>query len=391
MSPLGIFPSFIVAGGRGARARTHRRCVCRTLNDVQIEENVSLAPYTTLRIGGKVRFLACIRSEADLLDAVGFSRKHELPAFVLGGGSNLVVPDERFPGLVLKMELPESIVRTDSAGSIYLDVSAGTEWDSLVLRLCEQGISGMESMAGIPGLVGGAPIQNIGAYGQEVSETVDAVRALDLGSLSFVELTKEQCGFAYRTSIFNSTARGRYVITSVRFRLDPAAKPNLSYGDLAILRGSDPSPLAVYGAVLVIRDSKGMLIDPANPRPETRSAGSFFKNPLVNFKVLKQIADALSIPEAEVRHWPAGPDRLKLPAAWLIEQAGFPKGFQLEENAPVGISPLHTLALINRSGTATCADLMRLRDHVVDRVERKFGVRLEQEPVMLNPAGRLLV
>lgn len=351
---------------------------------MQVEENICLAPFTTLRIGGRARFFAQVRSETQLLDAVAFARQNHLPAFVLGGGSNLVVPDETFRGVVLKIALPERIERREVGRAIYFEVSAGTDWDVLVRQLCEQGISGMECMAGIPGLVGGAPIQNIGAYGQEVSQTIDAVRVFDLTTLTFVELSREECQFSYRTSRFNSTEKNHYVVISVRFRLDSTARPNLSYADLEALRGTNPTPLEVYHAVRAIRDRKGMLIDPEQPRPESRSAGSFFKNPVVHASVLGRIAKALSIDSGDVPHWLTASGKVKLPAAWLIERAGFPKGFVLEPNAPVGISPRHTLALINRSGTATCADLLELRDHIVEAVDRLLGVRLEQEPVTMG-------
>ena len=228
------------------------------------------------------------------------------------------------------------------------------------------------------------PIQNIGAYGQEVSQTIESIRALDLSILSFVELSSADCGFAYRTSIFNSSARNRYIVTSVRFKLSPEAKPNLSYADLAPLRGTSPSALDVYYAVRAIRDRKGMLIDSDNAEPHSRSAGSFFKNPVVPASVLARIGEALSIPAASVPHWSAPSGSIKLPAAWLIEQAGFPKGFAFSSDDPVAISSRHTLALVNRSGTASCADLLRLSEHIVAEVERRFHIRLEQEPILLT-------
>ena len=356
---------------------------------MHLQENVSLAPFTTLRIGGAARFFVRITSEQDLIEAVAFARERVLPSFVLGGGSNLVVPDAGFPGVVLHIELPERIERLERAGGMLFDVSAGTGWDSLVRQLCEQGISGMECLAGIPGLVGGSPIQNIGAYGQEVSQTVDSVRSLDLRSMEFVELSREACGFSYRTSVFNSTERGRYIVTSVRFRLSPEATPNLSYVDLAPLRGTTPTALDVYHAVRAIRDRKGMLIDPAHPTPESRSAGSFFKNPIVPETALAQVAEGLGCVPEEVPRWPAGSQKVKLPAAWLIERSGFPKGFAISPDDPVGISPRHTLALINRTGTACYADLIRLRDHVAHAVFRRTGIRLQQEPVTLGESVQI--
>jgi UDP-N-acetylmuramate dehydrogenase len=352
---------------------------------MHLEQNVSLAPFTTLRIGGPARYLAHITSEADLLAAIAFAREQNLPIFTLGGGSNLVVPDHGYPGLILKLELPESIELTRTPTTIEAKVSAGTDWDALVLNLCEQGIAGMDCLAGIPGLVGGSPIQNIGAYGQEVSQTIASVRALDLETLTFVSLSKQDCGFAYRTSIFNSTHRNRYIVTQVTFHLDPAAQPNLTYADLRrhFAPDAQPTPLEVYTAVRQIRATKGMLIDPADPSPDTRSAGSFFKNPIVPARKLAHIAQVLGIPEAEIPHWPAGSDRIKLPAAWLIERAGFPKGFTQSPGAPVGISSRHTLALVNRSGSATHRDLQQLAALITIQVEYHLNISLEQEPVTL--------
>ncbi len=351
---------------------------------MQIEENVVLAPFTTLKIGGPARYLIRISAESELLEAVAFAGARKLPIFTLGGGSNLVVADAGYPGVVLHIALPESIVRSEQPDGVFFDVSAGTDWNALVLRVCEQGISGMECLAGIPGLVGGSPIQNIGAYGQEVSQIIDQVRALDLQSLEFVTLSREECGFAYRTSRFNSTDRARYIVTSVRFRLQADAQPNLSYADLAPLRGTNPTPLDVYHAVRAIRERKGMLIDPESPAPDSRSAGSFFKNPIVPTDRLARIAGALEIDKQAIPHWPAGAERLKLPAAWLIERAGFPKGYAESPESSVAISSRHTLALVNRTGQATCAELLKLRDHLVAEVQSRFGIALEQEPVTLT-------
>jgi len=351
---------------------------------VQIEEHVSLAQFTTLKIGGPARYFVRATDEQDLWDAVHFARDNGLAIFTLGGGSNLVVSDTGFPGLVIHTALEPSIGRRECADEIVFDVSAGTDWDEFVLFACQEGICGVECLAGIPGTVGGAPIQNIGAYGQEVSQSISSVRVLDLnpanGFVPFATISHEQCGFAYRKSIFNGTERNRHIVSSVRFRFSRSATPNLSYADLEPLRESSPSPLDVYAFVRSVRDRKGMLIDPANLGPDSRSAGSFFKNPVVAPKVLRQIVETIAVGET-VPRWPTGSGAVKLPAAWLIEQAGFPKGFALGR---VGISSKHTLALINRTGDATCADLLQLRDLIVMTVEQRFGVTLEQEPVMLG-------
>jgi UDP-N-acetylmuramate dehydrogenase len=352
-----------------------------------MQENVSLAPLTTLRIGGPARFLAHIDTEAALLEAVAFARSRNLPLFVLGGGSNLLVADTGFDGLVLHIALtgPPSITTpiVTTPTTIDYTVPAGNDWNAFVLSVCEQGIAGIECLAGIPGLVGGTPVQNVGAYGQEVADTITHVRALDLQSPeapAFVTLTAADCAFSYRRSRFNSTDRGRYIVTTVTFRLSPTAAPNLTYADLQKHFATTPTPptaLDVYHAVREIRSRKGMLLVEGDP--DCRSAGSFFKNPIVPTERLSTIATALSLEPTAIPHWPASDGRIKLPAAWLLERAGFHKGFALGE---AGISSRHTLALINR-GSATHADIAALRDLIQQTIHDRFGIALEQEPVLL--------
>jgi UDP-N-acetylmuramate dehydrogenase len=339
---------------------------------LQIQQKILLAPHTTLHVGGPARLYAEITTEADLLEALTFDG----PLFILGGGSNLLVPDEGFDGLVLHLAITGPILTRGDE----VEVPAGTEWDTLVRTLCEQGRSGMECLAGIPGLVGGAPIQNIGAYGQEAAETIHTVRAYDRQSREFVTLTRAACHFGYRTSLFNTTARNRYIVTSVTFALDPAARPNLTYADLRKHFGPEatPTPLEVYHAIREIRSAKGMLL--VDGDPDCRSAGSFFKNPIVPPSALAPIAAALEIPEEKIPRYPASGGHLKLPAAWLLDQAGFHKSFVLGE---AGISSRHTLALINR-GHATFADIVTLRTLIVQTVQTRFGITLEQEPVELR-------
>jgi UDP-N-acetylmuramate dehydrogenase len=325
--------------------------------------------------------------ELDVWEAAHEAQDRNLPIFTLGGGSNLVIPDEGFPGLLLHAAIGEQIRSRAVPGGVLLQVDAGVDWNALVHHACRLGLCGIECLAGIPGLTGGSPIQNIGAYGQEVATTIQIVRALDLQTLAFVEIPHADCGFAYRTSRFNTVDRNRFIVTRVDFLLPAVAKPNLSYADLRnhFGDGATPTPLQIYEAVRAIRDRKGMLIDPANPTPDSRSAGSFFKNPIVPAEILPRIAETLAIPIpiTEIPHWPAASGQIKLPAAWLIERAGFPKGFTLTPDAPVGISSRHTLALINRSGSATCADLLTLRNHIAAEVHHRFGISLEQEPVTL--------
>ena len=352
-----------------------------------IQEQVPLAPYTTFRIGGPARYFCEVTSQDELLEAVTFARERSLPLFVLGGGSNLLVSDSGFDGLVLHIKIAGAIIidgyRDDMPRktSVTYKVPAGMDWDAFVLHVSEAGVTGIECLAGIPGLIGGAPIQNIGAYGQEVSSSILSVRALDLETLDFVTLPSKLCGFAYRSSIFNTTHRNRYIITSVTFQLDLHATPTLRYADLQNYfagRGSALKPIDIYHAVREIRHGKGMLI--VEGEADCRSAGSFFKNPVVPESLLAEIATTLEIPADKIPHWPAGESLIKLPAAWLLEKAGFTKGFQLGN---AGISSRHTLALINR-GNASAADIQKLRDTIQEKVKAVFHIQLEQEPVQLG-------
>ena len=346
-----------------------------------IQENVPLAPYTTLRIGGPARYFCDVTSEDALRVAIHIARERNLEIFVIGGGSNLLIGDSGFDGLVIHTTLGHKILSADLAERLTAYVPSGIDWNAFVLQICQQGISGIECLAGIPGLVGGAPIQNIGAYGQEVANTIDSVRAFDLETLDFVDLPKAACDFSYRSSIFNTTQRGRYIVTEVTFSFPRAAKPNLTYADLArhfADAATPPKPIDIYHAVREIRHRKGMLL--VEGEQDCRSAGSFFKNPVVPAATLARIAAELDLDPAAVPHWPAADGLVKLPAAWLLERAGFHKGFALGE---AGISSRHTLALINR-GHATAADILRLRDAILREVNSRFGIELEQEPVQLG-------
>jgi UDP-N-acetylmuramate dehydrogenase len=350
-------------------------------SELKFQEQVPLAPYTTLRIGGPARFFCEVKTEAELLEAVRFARERNLPLFVLGGGSNLLVSDSGFDGLVLHMAITTPMQISSSGNHLDTTVAAGTDWNAFVLDICKQGISGIECLAGIPGSVGGTPVQNVGAYGQEVANTITHVRTLDLEALAFTTLTHEQCKFAYRHSIFNTTQRNRYIVTQVVFRFDRTATPHFTYADLQrhfAGRSSAPASLEVYHAVREIRHGKGMLI--VEGEDDCRSAGSFFKNPVVPAETLEQIAKNLFLDPATIPHWPAGPGQIKLAAAWLLDRAGFHKGFVM---GAAGISSRHTLALINRDH-ATFADVATLRDAIQREVQSRFGIKLEQEPVQLG-------
>jgi UDP-N-acetylmuramate dehydrogenase len=371
----GVSSALILTGCANACDDSARDKISRradTLEDVQIGENVPLAGFTTLGIGGPARWLLTAATEADVADAVAFARDHALPLFVLGGGSNLLIADEGFPGVVLHM----AIRGITPEGSV-LRIGAGERWDAFVQYTVDQGLAGIECLAGIPGTVGGTPVQNVGAYGEEVAETITAVRCFDMHSSKFVDLSNADCGFAYRTSILNTTERGRYIVTRVDFALHQGGAPRIAYADLKkhFDESATPSLTETAEAVRTIRRSKSMVIDPSDPN--SRSAGSFFRNPIVPASLLPNIADAVGVPSTAVPHWPAGDGLIKLPAAWLLEQAGFIRGYTMGN---AGISTKHTLALVNRGG-ATAADIIALRNRIIDEVQQRFGVQLEQEPV----------
>jgi len=343
---------------------------------MHFQEQVPLAPYTTFNIGGPARYFAEAASEEEILEAVHFARAYELPLFILGGGSNLLVADEGFPGLVLHVANKGIEQQADT-----FRVAAGEDWDHFVSHAVERSYAGIECLAGIPGTVGGTPVQNVGAYGQEVSETIAAVRVLDLKTLRFEDLSPKACGFAYRRSIFNGTERGRYLVTQVDYALSKDGTPRIAYADLKkhfISAGAEsaaPSLDEVSTAVRSIRHQKGMLIVPNDP--DCRSAGSFFKNPVIS---AAHYARIVAQQNAEVPHYPAPNGEVKLPAAWLLDQAGFHKGYTLGQ---AGISSRHTLALINK-GQAKAADILALRDKIIAEVEAKFEIHLEPEPVWLG-------
>lgn len=340
---------------------------------MEFREQVPLAPYTTFKIGGPARWFAEAETEAEILEAVDFARSRDLPLFPLGGGSNLLVADEGFSGLVLRIGL-KGIGQQDD----MFPVAAGEDWDGFVTHAVERGYAGIECLAGIPGTAGGTPIQNVGAYGQEVSETVVRVRVLNLGTLKFEEFSNGDCGFSYRRSVFNSTERGKYIVTGASYQLRKDGTPQVSYADLKRYfqhRDAPPSLREVSQAVREIRRGKGMYIVPGDP--DCRSAGSFFKNPIVSAERYAEIAARET---GEVPHYPAADGSVKIPAAWLLERVGFHKGFAM---GAAGISSRHTLALINRGG-AKASDIFALRDRIMVEVKSRFGIHLEPEPVLLG-------
>ena len=335
----------------------------------------ALAELTTLRLGGPARRLLRAATEDELVAAVRAADAAGEPLLVLAGGSNVVVADEGFAGTVVHVA-----TRGVEQDGEHLHVAAGEAWDPLVARCVRDGLAGVECLSGIPGSVGATPIQNVGAYGQEVSETIAAVRVLDRSSGAVEELPPQACGFAYRSSVFKREP-GRWVVLAVSFALDrdPLSRP-LRYAELAHRLGieiGDRAPLGdVREAVLALRRRKGMVVDPADP--DSVSAGSFFTNPILTAEEFARLEQRFDGP---VPHWPEADGHVKTSAAWLIERAGFAKGYG--DPAAIAISSKHTLALTNR-GAGTTAGLVALAREVADSVERDFGVRLHPEPVFVG-------
>ncbi|HVF31264.1 MAG TPA: UDP-N-acetylmuramate dehydrogenase [Pyrinomonadaceae bacterium] len=335
---------------------------------INIQTEVPLAPLTTFKVGGAARFFTRAESEEDVAGAFDYARANSLPLFVLGGGSNILVSDDGFDGLVLQIAL-KGIDRDNE----IVTAQAGEDWDPFVAMCVEQDLAGVECLSGIPGLAGGTPVQNVGAYGQEVSETIVSVRCFDRARGTINDLSAAACEFTYRSSIFNSTERDMHVVLSVSYVLNPGGAPKIAYKDLREhFAGNDPSLRQVRDAVLNIRRSKSMVIGENDPN--SRSAGSFFKNPIVSQAKFDEISERSSPPS-----FPSA-DGVKIPAAWLIENSGFYKGFKLGN---AGISTRHSLAVVNLGG-ATAAEIVGLKEKIQAGVLREFDILLEPEPVFVG-------
>jgi len=338
---------------------------------------VRLSELTTLRLGGPAGSLVEARTEEELLAAV----RADGEVLLLAGGSNLVIADSGYPGTVVRV-LTHGVAERAEDGRVVLTVAAGEEWEPFVARCVAEGLAGVESLSGIPGSIGATPIQNVGAYGQEVAETITAVRVLARASGEVADLAPADCGFAYRSSAFKRTP-GRWVVLAVTFALERRELSGpLAYAELARTLGVEPgegAPLAdVREAVLGLRRGKGMVLDPHDP--DSVSAGSFFTNPILEadaFAALEERAAEHGRPPG----FPEADGRVKTSAAWLIERAGFRRGHGNPEG--IAISSKHTLALTNR-GAGTTAELLALAREIAGGVRERFGVMLEPEPTLVR-------
>ncbi len=351
---------------------------------IHIKENYPLAPLTTLGVGGPARYYMEATDEDGVQEALEKADAGRWPLFFLGGGSNILVSDDGFPGLVVKVSLRG--VYFDEKNPGVVSVAAGEDWDAFVARCVEQNLAGIECLSGIPGTAGGTPIQNVGAYGQEVSQAIVAVRVLGRADRAIRLLKAEDCRFSYRSSIFNSDAKEQYVVLGVVLALRPGGPACIRYADLQKRFGGRQAPAAiseVREAVLDIRAGKGMLIRPGDP--DSRSAGSFFKNPIVSEDTARRIEEMARGkgclgPGQMLPVFDAPGGARKLSAAWLIEKSGFARGYRRRK---VGLSSKHTLAIVTRDG-ATAREVVDFMKEIQSGVAGAFGIDLQPEPVFVG-------
>lgn len=338
------------------------------------QARVPLARFTTLGVGGHAAWFARATTAEELAAAHQWCADRGAPLFVLGGGSNLVIADEGIAGLVLQMAFRGLEFISDGRDTV-IRAQAGETWDDVVAATVARGLAGFECLSGIPGSVGGTPIQNVGAYGQEVSNTLDQVRVFDRRTGRTESMTAAECRFGYRRSRFKSDDAERFIVCEVTFRLRPGP-PTVTYPDvithLEQAGVTSPDVSAVRDAVLAIRRRKGMVLDPSDP--DTRSVGSFFMNPVITVHDHARLASSSDVP---VPGFVLPSGEIKVPAAWLIERAGFSRGY---ESGSVGLSSKHPLALVNRGG-ATAQDVLELAARIKRQVADRFGIRLRPEPV----------
>lgn len=375
---------------------------------MRIDDDVLLAPLTTLGIGGRARHLAHCTSIEQVCEALDWAATRSLPVHVLGGGSNTLFSDAGLDGLVLRIELA-GVDIDHGAAEAEVSAAAGEDWDRLVSRCIEADLVGMECLSGIPGFVGATPIQNVGAYGQETSNILIAVDAIDRTTMQSVRIDASDCEFAYRDSRFKGRDRDRFIIVRVTYRLKQTARPRIRYPevqrqieaagvDLDRLSAGRQACTAVRDVVLALRRSKGMVVDPTDAN--TRSAGSFFLNPVLTAEQYNTALNrwrSTAGATAEIPSYPvsggadgeasqgADSPRHKVAAAWLVEQAGYARGTAIDGAA---VSEHHALALVSRSGRQE--DLLCLARGIQEAVEKTFGVRLSREPVRVGRDARIL-
>ncbi len=346
---------------------------------LQLSEHQPLAGLLTLGTGGQARWFTAASSREQVQQALDWARNRKIRAALLGGGSNLICADSGFDGLVIQLALRGIDWGEPSAGLAHVTAAAAEPWDEFVRECCERGLSGVECLSGIPGTVGATPIQNVGAYGQDVQQTITRVRCLDRVSGELVTFDNDACEFSYRSSRFKTKDRDRFVVLDVSFVLQEHAKPQIAYPELQkrlAESGAADDVASVRRSVLELRAAKSMLLDPRDPNG--RSCGSFFVNPVIeqeHWQRVLTLTDPTTPP-----HYVQDDGRVKVPAAWLIERAGFSKG---QRQGNVGISTKHSLCLVAHAG-ATSSELLTFARHVRDVVRERLSVELVPEPVLLD-------
>jgi UDP-N-acetylmuramate dehydrogenase len=342
---------------------------------MDIRQNVSLRDYSTMRLGGTAAYLVEVRNRQEVQMAVAWAEARGLPVLMIGSGSNIVWKDEGFSGLILLDKIMGAEEQQEDEENYYITVGGGENWDSVVARAAAKGLTGIEGLSLIPGTVGAAPVQNIGAYGQELSQTLVSVEAYDMQAKQFITIQNMDCAFGYRTSRFKAADRGRFLITGLTLHLlqgnpQPPYYPAVQqYSSDHGLQGAI-TPQAMRDAVIAIRTSK--LPDPAT----VPNNGSFFGNPIIDEGVFVQ----LQADYGEIPHWYTNDGRVKISAAWLIEKAGL-KDFHDPETG-MATWPLQPLVFVNEHAQTT-AQLLQFRQKVLDTIQQKFGITLEQEPELL--------
>lgn len=351
---------------------------------MEIRENILLAPYTTFKIGGPARFFCVVKNINDVKQAVEFSKKNNAKILIIGGGSNMLVADVGFPGLVVLNELMGVEIVEDTESSVTWKIAAGESWDSIVKRSVDQSLWGIENLSHIPGKMGAFAVQNVGAYGQEASQVVKKVTVLDLTNGDIIDFNNKQCEFGYRQSVFNSSHKARYCILSTEIVLNRISAPNLSYRDLkARFAEKMPSLLEIRNAVIEIRNTKF----PFPVEAINGNAGSFFKNPVVSQEEYESIEDNIAgkvskdaLELLRQKAYKQEDGTMKIPAAFLLDICG-QKAMRL---GGAKINPSQPLVIINETGAATAADVLGLANLVRQNIREKIGINLQLEPELIG-------
>ena len=353
---------------------------------IKIKENILLSEYTTIKLGGIAKYFVECKKEIELIECINFAKDNNLKIQILGGGSNVIFSDEGFNGLIIKIDIKGISIHNETKDKVILKVGAGEVWDDFVKYCVENNYAGVECLSGIPGSAGATPIQNVGAYGQEVKDTIIYLKALDRESMRATMFSNENCLFDYRKSRFNNIDKDKYIITELMFGLLKNGKPEIKYPELKKLvesrqEGENISLSNIMESVLKLRKKKSMILDDEDKN--SVSCGSFFVNPFITIEEyeeinLKYINSNQNKVKTDIPFYQSG-HGIKIPAAWLIENTGFPKGFK--KNG-IGISENHNLALVNCGGKAK--DLLEFANEIRSKVFDKFKINLEPEPVIVE-------